>query len=79
MAAASQKFTCPGETGVPPAMTVAVSIIGVPGATEVTALPPDVTARVVVVVAPGFTVTVTGGDETDALSLDEPAKLAVMV
>jgi hypothetical protein len=46
LAVASQKFTCPGKTGAPPAVTVAVSVIGVPGATEVTAFPPAVTASV---------------------------------
>src|ERR1039458_4441614 len=51
-AVASQKFTCPGVTGAPPALTVAVSVITVPGATTVTATPPAVTASVVVVAAP---------------------------
>ena len=48
-AVATQKFTCPGVTAAPPAMTVAVSVIKVPGMTVVTTLPPDVIASVVVV------------------------------
>jgi hypothetical protein len=51
-AVASQKFTCPGLTAEPPAWTVAVSVITVPGATTFTATPPAVTANVVVVAAP---------------------------
>src|SRR6185437_14977414 len=48
-AAASQNFTCPVVTGAAPALTVAVRVTTLPGATVVTALPPDVTARAVVV------------------------------
>jgi hypothetical protein len=50
-AEASQKFTCPGVTGVAPAFTDAVSVTTLPEATVVTALPPEVTARIVVVAA----------------------------
>jgi hypothetical protein len=46
---ASQKFTCPGVTGIPPAFTVAVSVTTLPDATVVTAAPPDVTESIVVV------------------------------
>jgi hypothetical protein len=48
-AAASQKSTCPGVTGVVPAITVAVSVITLPDETVVTALPPLVMASVTVV------------------------------
>ena len=51
VAVASQKFTCPGVTGLLPAVTVAVSVTTLPDVTVVTELPPEVTARVVVVVA----------------------------
>jgi hypothetical protein len=47
LAVASQKFTCPGVTGVEPASTVAVSVTTLPEATVVTVLPAEVTARVV--------------------------------
>src|SRR5271170_2078408 len=50
-AAASQKFTCPGFTGVEPETTVAVRVTTVPAATEVTSLPKLVTVSVVVVAA----------------------------
>jgi hypothetical protein len=48
-AVASQNFTCPGETGVVPAVTVAVSVTTVPMGTVVTAPPPLVIVSVVVV------------------------------
>jgi hypothetical protein len=47
LAAASQKFTCPGVVGVPPAVTVAVNVTTLPAVTVVTVLPPEVTANVV--------------------------------
>jgi S-adenosylmethionine/arginine decarboxylase-like enzyme len=46
LAAASQKFTCPGVTGVVPVVTVAVSVTTLPEATVVMTLPPEVTASV---------------------------------
>jgi hypothetical protein len=49
VADASQKFTCPGVTAVPPAFTCAVSVTAVPAATELTEFPPDVIAMVVLV------------------------------
>jgi hypothetical protein len=51
LAVASQKLTWPGVTGVLPAITVAVRVTTLPGATVVTAFPPEVAASVVVVVA----------------------------
>jgi hypothetical protein len=48
-AAASQKFTCPSASAVPPACTVAVKVTTVPPATEDTAFPPEVIERVVAV------------------------------
>jgi hypothetical protein len=48
-AVASQKFTWPAVTTVPPAFTVAVSVTTVPVTTVETVPPPDVTAKVVVV------------------------------
>jgi len=48
---ASQKFTVPGVTAVPPDWTVAVSVTTVPEVTAVTGAPAEVTARVVVVAA----------------------------
>jgi hypothetical protein len=48
-AEASQKFTCPVVTAVPPTCTVAVSVTTLPEATVVTAPPPEVTVRVVAV------------------------------
>src|SRR5258708_14220031 len=44
----SQKFTWPGVSANAPALTVAVSVTGLPEATELTTLVPDVTASVVV-------------------------------
>ena len=49
MAVASQKVTWPGVTGVPPAVTVAVRVTTLPGATVVTAFQPEVTDSVVIV------------------------------
>jgi hypothetical protein len=49
LAAASQKLTWPGVTGVLPAITVAVRVTVFPCATVVTASPPEVTDSVVVV------------------------------
>ena len=49
MAVASQKLTWPGVTGVLPAITVAVRVTTLPGATVVTAFPPEVTDSVVIV------------------------------
>jgi hypothetical protein len=49
VADASQKFTCPGLTAVPPAFTCAVSVTALPAATEVTELPPEVMPMVVLV------------------------------
>ena len=45
----SQKFTWPGAIGTAPAFTVAVTVIRVPEATELTTVVPEVTASVVVV------------------------------
>jgi hypothetical protein len=47
LAVASQKSTWPGVTGVPPAITVAVKVTTLPGATVVTTFPPEVTDSVV--------------------------------
>lgn len=44
---ASQKFTCPSLSAVPPAWTVAVRVTTVPPATEDTGFPPEVRERVV--------------------------------
>src|ERR1700678_977907 len=49
LAVASQKLTWPGVTGVLPAITVAVRVTTLPGATVVTAFPPEVTDSVVIV------------------------------
>src|SRR5665213_68139 len=49
VAAASQNFTSPGLTALPPAFTVAVNVTTLPVETVVTAFPVDVTASVVVV------------------------------
>src|SRR5277367_4255464 len=49
LAVASQKLTCPGVTGVLPAITVAVRVTTLPGATVVTAFLPEVTDSVVTV------------------------------
>jgi len=48
-AVASQKFTWPEGTGLPPEVTVAVSVTTVFAGVVVTELPPAVTARVVTV------------------------------
>src|SRR5579862_3012890 len=48
-AVASQNFTCPTVTAVPPDTTVAVRVTTVPDATLVTLVPPDVTAKIVMV------------------------------
>lgn len=50
LAEASQKFTRPGVTAAPPAVTVAVRVTAVCAVTVVTELPPAVTASVVAVV-----------------------------
>ena len=49
MAVASQKLTWPGVTGVLPAITVAVRVTTLPGATVVTEFPPEVMDSVVIV------------------------------
>jgi hypothetical protein len=48
LAVASQKSTCPGVVGVPPAVTVAVNVTTLPAATVVTVPPPEMTANFVV-------------------------------
>ena len=62
---ASQKLTCPVVNAVEPALTAAVSVTGVPDATDVAALPDAVTVRVVeVVAAAGLTVRASGVVDT---------------
>jgi hypothetical protein len=64
---ASQKFTCPEVTAVPPSFTAAVSVTTLPEATVVTGAPEAVTTRVVSVAVVLFgAVTVTELDP-DAL------------
>ncbi len=49
VAEASQNFTWPLVIGVVPASIVAVSVMAVPGVTDVTGDPPEVTVMVVLV------------------------------